>query len=134
MTWESPSPWSCLAMARAVRNRFVVAAAALLGAVSGCTASSPSAPPSARSSAPGQPGGPAASPGQPSRVCGSATLHSPFRYAGAAGPYTSGKAGLPTYGTPGSDFPQATAGVALPAGTHSYASFQVRPDTVFYLL
>ena len=61
-------------------------------------------------------------------------LHSPFNYDGAAGSYSSGRAGLPTYGKPGSDFPNATAGVILPAGTNSYASFQLKPNTVYYLL
>jgi hypothetical protein len=41
---------------------------------------------------------------------------------------------LPTYGKPGTDFPNATAGVVLPAGTHSYLSYQLNPDTVYYLL
>jgi hypothetical protein len=67
-------------------------------------------------------------------VCGQKILHSPFSYDGAAGSYSSGRSGLPTYGTPGSDFPDATAGVILPAGTHSYASYQLRPNTVYYLL
>ncbi len=53
---------------------------------------------------------------------------------GKAGTYPSGKPGLPTYGTPHSDFPKATAGVVLPAGKHSYASYQLAPHTVYYLL
>jgi parallel beta-helix repeat protein len=99
----------------------------LLAAVTGCTAVS-SSPPS-RGSA-----GPIALPAQPSQVCGSAVLDSPFSYHGAADRYPSGTAGLPTYGTPGADFPDATAGVVLPVGTHSYASYQLSPDTVYYLL
>ena len=50
-----------------------------------------------------------------------------------AGPYPSGTA-LPTYGTPGSDFPRDNAGVVLPTGTHYYPSYQLKPDTVYYLL
>ena len=71
---------------------------------------------------------------QPSRICGHPILNSPFSYNGAAGRYSSGTAGLPTYGTPGSDFPKATTGVVLPAGEHSYASYELNPDTVYYLL
>ena len=41
---------------------------------------------------------------------------------------------MPTYGKPGTDFPGATAGVILPAGTHSYFSYQLDRDTVYYLL
>lgn len=68
------------------------------------------------------------------RVCGQPVLRSPYSYHGAAGAYPSGRAGLPTYGTPHSDFPQDTGGMVLPAGRHSYASYQLRPDTVYYLL
>jgi hypothetical protein len=71
---------------------------------------------------------------QPPRVCGQPTLDSPYSYHGAAGPYASGVRGLPTYGTPGSDFPHDTKGVVLPAGKHSYLSYQLSPDTVYYLL
>ena len=61
-------------------------------------------------------------------------LNSPFNYDGAAGNYSSGHAGLPTYGTPGSDFPGDTAGVIIPTGRNVYASYQLNPDTVYYLL
>jgi parallel beta-helix repeat protein len=71
---------------------------------------------------------------QPQAVCGTSFLNSPFSYAGTAGQYRSGTAGLPTYGAPGTDFPAATAGVVLPAGTHSYAAYQLPAKTVFYLL
>jgi len=67
-------------------------------------------------------------------VCGQPILRSPFDYDGAAGRYSSGKAGLPTYGKPGSDFPHDTAGMVLAAGTHSYPSYLLNPDTVYYLL
>jgi len=67
-------------------------------------------------------------------VCGQPVLRSPFHYDGPPGPYASRRPGLPTYGTPGSDFPHATAGVILPAGRRSYASYQLRPRTVYYLL
>ena len=61
-------------------------------------------------------------------------LDSPFSYDGAPGAYRSGTSGLPTYGRPGTDFPDATAGMVLAAGTHSYLSYQLSPDTVYYLL
>lgn len=67
-------------------------------------------------------------------VCGSRLLDSPYSYDGHAGRYASGTAGLPTYGKPGSDFPRASSGVVLAAGKASYASYQLQPDTVYYLL
>ncbi len=67
-------------------------------------------------------------------VCGQPILNSPFSYDGAAGSYSSGTAGLPTYGTPGSDFPNDTAGDVISAGTADFASYQLNPDTVYYLL
>jgi hypothetical protein len=67
-------------------------------------------------------------------VCGQSILNSPYDYTGSAGPYSSGTAGLPTFGTAGSDFPNDTAGAVLPAGTKDYASYELQPDTVYYLL
>ena len=67
-------------------------------------------------------------------VCGQPILRSPFSYDGAAGSYRSGTDGLPTYGTRGSDFPRDTAGVVLPTGSHNYPSYDLRPNTVYYLL
>ena len=97
-------------------------------AVTGGTASSPSAPAHSSSGRRGRPPGPAG------RGCGSTILDSPFSYDGAAGGYRSGTSGLPTYGGPGTDFPSATAGMVLAAGTHSYLSYQLSADTVYYLL
>ena len=68
-----------------------------------------------------------------STICGRPILNSPYNYDGAAGPYSSGTAGLPTYGTPGSDFPKDNAGVVLPDQTMNYQNWQLRPDTVYYL-
>lgn len=68
------------------------------------------------------------------KVCGQAILLSPFIYNGKAGNYTSGTFGLPTYGMPGTDFPNDTDGVVLPTGTQSYPSYELKPDTVYYLL
>jgi parallel beta-helix repeat protein len=67
-------------------------------------------------------------------VCGQSVLRSPYDYDGAPGPYLSGTAGLPTYGKPGSDFPADTAGDVLAADGRSYASYQLQPETVYYLL
>ena len=99
----------------------------LLAAVAGCSASQPS-------NGTARPAGQPAELSQPSRVCGHRILDSPFTYNGPAGSYSSGTAGLPTYGKPGTDFPSATAGMVLPAGTHSYLSYQLNPGTVYYLL
>ena len=84
---------------------------------------------------------PAATPSQISsaipagaRICGQPILHSPYNYHGSAGPYSSGTAGLPTYGRPNSDFPKATDGVILPTGKHDYPSYHLKPNTVYYLL
>lgn len=68
------------------------------------------------------------------RICGTSILTSPFSYDGEAGAYASGTAGLPTYGTPKSDFPNARAGAVLPTGTNNYFSYQLKPNTVYYLL
>jgi hypothetical protein len=66
-------------------------------------------------------------------ICGRPILHSPYHYDGAAGSYSSGTAGLPTFGTAHSDFPDDTAGVVLPAQTKNYQNWQLSPDTVYYL-
>ena len=108
-------------------RRGVATPLVLLAAVTGCTASPPS-------HATARPVGPPTLLSQPSRICGHPILNSPFRYDGPAGNYSSGTAGLPTYGKPGTDFPHATAGVVLPAGAHSYLSYQLNPGTVYYLL
>lgn len=80
---------------------------------------------------------PAASGGGPVHgrpVCGQRILRSPYDYAGKPGRYASGTAGLPTYGTAGSDFPADKTGVALATGKNEYPSYELRPDTVYYLL
>ena len=66
-------------------------------------------------------------------VCGTATLRSPYDYTGRAGPYRSGTPGLPTFGEPGSDFPDAVAGRVLPPETADYQNWQLEPNTVYYL-
>jgi hypothetical protein len=68
------------------------------------------------------------------RVCGRPILNSPYNYHGRAGTYSSGTPGLPTFGKPGTDFPNDQTGVILPTGKHSYAGWQLRSNTVYYLL
>ena len=95
----------------------------------GCTATAPTASrPHALSPAPGN----AFQTGK--KVCGSPILKSPYSYDGAAGSYSSGTAGLPTYGARGTAFPKDTAGMVLPTGAHNYPAYELRPNTVYYLL
>lgn len=107
--------------------KWAVAAALAIPVIVACTTGSPAAARPASSDVPG-PEGPVA------RICGQPILDSPYNYDGAAGKYLSGAAGLPTYGTPHSDFPHDTAGVVLPSGNHGYMSYELSPDTVYYLL
>lgn len=102
----------------------ILALVALLAFVTGCTAGGPA---DTRVT-------PAASANTTARVCGSKVLDSPYSYDGRAGRYNSGTPGLPTYGRPGSDFPNASSGVVLAAGKNSYASYQLQAGTVYYLL
>jgi len=67
-------------------------------------------------------------------VCGQAVLRSRFTYTGNPGPYTSGAVGLPTFGRPGTDYPDATAGWVLPAETKDYQNWELKPRTVYYLV
>ena len=108
-------------------TRAALALSAAVAAMAGCTAApAPQAAKPAHTAAASTP--------LPTRVCGHEILNSPYHYHGRAGSYRSGQPGLPTYGTPRSDFPEATAGVVMPPGKHSYASYQLAPDTVYYLL
>jgi parallel beta-helix repeat protein len=68
------------------------------------------------------------------KVCNQPVLRSPYSYHGRQGHYQSGTRGLPTYGKPGTSFPAATAGVVVPTGVHTFASYQLSPDTIYYLL
>ncbi|HEX6522227.1 MAG TPA: right-handed parallel beta-helix repeat-containing protein [Streptosporangiaceae bacterium] len=67
-------------------------------------------------------------------ACDAKTLDSPYDYDGASGAYASGTPGLPTYGKPDSDFPEATAGQVIPTGKNEYQNWQLKPNTVYYLL
>src|SRR5215471_2025107 len=121
-----------VAIIRRIMRRAFPVPLFLLVAVASCTTN----PASTHTGSPGQPAGPAypAQPTRLARICGHPVLNSPFSYHGAPGRYSSGSMRLPTYGRPGTDFPKATAGVVLPAGKHSYSSYQLRPNTVYYLL
>jgi len=72
-------------------------------------------------------------PSTTSTICGRSILRSPYHYHGAPGSYPSGTAGLPTYGTSHSDFPNDTAGIVLPPEAKNYQNWQLKPDTVYYL-
>src|SRR5258708_18336425 len=72
----------------------------VLAVVLGLTESHPQSHPSAARTAPSV-SSPSADPlAGGRRVCGQSILNSPYSYTGRAGPYSSGTAGLPTYGTP----------------------------------
>ena len=98
-------------------------------------ANSPASAPHAGASSPAvQDVDPAIRPPHAKAVCNQPILDSPYSYHGAPGKYSSGTAGLPSYGTPDSDFPDATSGVVLPTGKNDYLSYQLSPGTVYYLL
>ena len=60
----------------------------------------------------------------------SSYLQSPYSYSGSAKAFTSGEFGLPTFGTAGSQFPNATSGVIVPAGSN--APSWTASNTVYY--
>jgi len=72
----------------------------------------------------------------PAQICSSPVLNSPWSYTGTAGSYTSGTAGLPTFGSAGTDFPAATAGLVVAAGDNSSAAqagaYQVNSTVVYF--
>ena len=76
-------------------------------------------------------------PAVPVRICNQPVLNSPWYYDGGASTFTSGEyPGLPTFGSPGTDFPAATAGMIIAAGNNSAAglsgAYNVN-NTVVYL-
>ena len=127
---SSPKPTliAPAAVKRAVAVFLVVFGVAVAGCTTGPAASENN------SQTPGAVGEGSTQAPTPRRICGQPILDSPYSYDGAAGKYSSGTAGLPTYGRPGSDFPHDTAGVVLPPGKHGYLSYQLSPNTVYYLL
>ena len=97
----------------------IVAVAAAL--VSGCTASHGSASAS-NPAIGGSDQGPA--PAAPTPVCGQPILNSRWHYDGAPGTFSASDAppGLPTFGSPGRDFPDATRIIVVPAGDNTAAA------------
>jgi Right handed beta helix region len=93
--------------------------------------SSPSRPPSQGTLASGLPiasvpadGSAAGAPAAGTPVCGQPVLDSPWHYDGVPGIYsTSGSpAGLPTFGTAGTDFPSARSVIVVAAGDNTFAA------------
>jgi Right handed beta helix region len=105
----------------------------LLVAFLGIRFSQHAQPSSAQQSPSSAANAPASPPATARAICGRPILNSPYNYDGTAGPFSSGTAGLPTYGRPGSDFPNDNAGDVLSAQTASYQNYQLHPDTVYYL-
>ena len=77
-----------------------------------------------------------AAPAKPTAVCGTKLLDSPFSYDGPPGTFTSsGTAGLPTFGAPGTDFPTMTKLMVIPVGDNSIAAGNAtyqRSNEIFY--
>jgi hypothetical protein len=63
-------------------------------------------------------------PAEPTAICGQPILDSPWHYDGAAGTFTAHDkpAGLPTFGSPGSDFPDAAKITVVQAGNNTAAA------------
>lgn len=57
----------------------------------------------------------------PAKICGQPVLNSPWSYNGTAGTYTTSgtPAGLPTFGSAGTDFPSATEVIVVAAGDNT---------------
>jgi Right handed beta helix region len=53
------------------------------------------------------------------RICQSGLLESPYGYSGKANTFTSGRYGLPTFGSPGTDFPGSTRGLIVHPGNNT---------------
>ncbi len=70
------------------------------------------------------------------RVCGLSLLNSPFSYTGAAGSYSSGTPGLPTFGGAGTMFPNVSAGYVIAPGNQSNlvgrAPYSYTTDALYY--
>lgn len=118
-----------MAMSGTLRRVSAVAAIAVVCAVSGCTGgASPAGGGHSAGGAPAAGGGQGTGGGTgPSRgtpVCGQPILQSPWSYDGAGGTFTAAAAprGLPTFGSPGTDFPSATRIVVVPAGNDTAAA------------
>lgn len=81
---------------------------------------------------------PGGAPASPTSICGQAILDAPYTYSGTAGTFTSANepAGLPTFGTTGSNFPSATSIIVVPAGNNTVAAgagtYQVNNAIVYF--
>ena len=65
-------------------------------------------------------------------ICSNSSyLQSPYSFDGGATSFTSGQFGLPTFGTAGSQFPNATSGVIVPAGSNTPTAWSSN-NTVYY--
>ena len=65
-------------------------------------------------------------------ICSNSSyLQSPYSYDGGATSFTSGQYGLPTFGSSGTDFPSATSGVIVPAGSNTPTAWSSN-NTVYY--
>jgi parallel beta-helix repeat protein len=109
-----------------MKHRWVIAGA-VLAVLAACLLTLRVLPGSHRSPAAGlpQPGASAAAPpGSPVGICNKPILDSPWSYDGAVGTYsTSGTpAGLPTFGAPGTTFPDANRLVVVPSGNNTTAA------------
>ena len=88
-----------------------------------------------------RPGGPPLTQGAPvagTPICGQPMLDSPWSYDGAPGTYSTNgtPAGLPTFGSAGTDFPSATRVMVVPAGDNTSAAdsgtYQVAHTVVYF--
>ena len=78
---------------------------------------------------------PSTAPATGTAVCGQSVLNSPYSYNGGATTFTSGQFGLPTFGSVGTNFPNATNGVIIPAGDNRAAAGSATygaDNTVYY--
>jgi Right handed beta helix region len=125
------------------RGAFYVGLAAigLAGALAGCTGSSTQVQSSPTGSSSGRqstsaPSGSA--PASGTAVCNTALLDAPWNYSGPAGTFTASSApkGLPTFGSAGTDFPQATKLLVVPAGDNTQAAtagdYQLNDAVVYF--
>lgn len=78
-------------------------------------------------------------PTSPTPICGQPILNSPYSYNGVSGTFTAANepAGLPTFGTADTDFPNATSIIVVPAGDNTTAAannatYQVNNAIVYF--
>jgi Right handed beta helix region len=100
-----------------------LAAFLISGCTGGASSTSVTAPvhPTGTASSPAITG---PAPSAPTAVCGQPILDSRWHYDGSPGTFDAQQApaGLPTFGSPGSDFPSATQIIVVPAGNNTSAA------------